>query len=648
MKLNISSHIYLVFKKICKKRNIKENLLEMNLDKLGYDYWHNKKIQQIVSDLTHEPIDKVITSLTDINFIKFFLSEFLINKLNCHILFNDTNKIKKYIDYYGYYYDDDSIIIAIINNYESVFLDSIESYNSNTDMTKFLNCCIKTGNDKFYFILKEKKNKITYLTLDYAFSYSSIQIIRDLSDNIAISKKSITNAFVSNNNDIINYVLELQDAEEIDIDKNLFNYPILNANVLLIDHLKNNYPKYVHFDVNIMYSAILSASIFIVQLVASNLPQITTHKCWLDVAHNNSVTNFLLDDMTYMIDNVRYYSHTINYCVQSDNLEIFDFFYNLGYQITLSNFITCIKQGSTIMLQKLCQCYTHNKNICLPIYFILYFGYNSYLSDKKEKLKILIRYGLIDLDSYINFLKKKTSVNFLKSIRCHIDIIEHAKEFTIENVYDDVDFCLSYHTLIYATDKYAIKDYLYSIIFKLAILLPNKAIIKQMLNIAESNKYIVYIAAIHNIYCDIFPKIEILLELQAYGRDIQYQQLLSPHHPRIISAINNIDEVMPILYSVCVSLDLKKKVHNRDLNFRQSIINSRKVDRIASNITNYDCLSKSEIKKILRLENKHLIKRLIINDADVDELKEWATNKKYLKAAFMLTNIVSSSAPARN
>lgn len=133
------------------------------------------------------------------------------------------------------------------------------------------------------------------------------------------------------------------------------------------------------------HCALLSGNLSTVMMVEDRLGDI--HSDFLpDLPREASgKKSALLDDIIWKHQGQIRFSHSVNYAIQSGSIPVLYHLLQLGYQITPSNIVTAVRQGSPEMLQTILQEWRGK----VPYHLISLFAPKSYFSDKETKLMLL-------------------------------------------------------------------------------------------------------------------------------------------------------------------------------------------------------------------------------------------------------------------
>ncbi|MEM3062298.1 MAG: hypothetical protein QW303_01945 [Nitrososphaerota archaeon] len=391
-------------------------------------------IHELIHKLTMKRVDYVKSYLESRCFQEKFLFDKLKKKIHVYVLLHDLEKVKILVSR-GYKIDAEALKLVVLNNYHDLL-----TYISNGQAIKLdrelLVYCAEFGYDDMYFYLREKGLMPNISIYNKASVGTSVNIVRDVSKYIGISSKILSNAFQTNQTEVILFLINVALEERVKISPNLAAYPILNANFRLMEELENR--NLVDWHPELYYAAILSGSMEIIKYVESKLPNIHENG-FLDTSRTRKGQNsHLLEDMIYERGGKKYFSHCMNYAVQSRSIEVVKYIYEKGYGITPSNILTAIKQGTMEILKFLLEKYQKK----LPSYFIHYFGINSYLANKLEVAKMLVEGGHLspNINDFSNH--KKESI--------HLRLIMQSNQISEINA-ADVDYLMKYHIFFVPT-----------------------------------------------------------------------------------------------------------------------------------------------------------------------------------------------------
>ncbi|AYV85680.1 MAG: ankyrin repeat protein [Satyrvirus sp.] len=442
-----------IFNKIFDQITINSSeLYIVPFDKIKNRTFANIGICNLVNKLSNRPTTKISEYLLDEKFQENFLFSKIKKKINVQILLGNINKIK-YLINFGYKIDERSLQLCIMNNRLDILKLVIDMFKPKLD-NKLLSFCAEFGYDDIYFFLREKNLVPNISIFNSAVLGNSLNIIKDINKYIGISKKIVSNAFETDNTDIILYLVEEALNEKIKIEQNLIIYPIMNNNFSLLEKFEKMDLFSFSWHVELYYSAILSGSIKMAEYVETKINYPDMHKNRiLDTSKTKKgYISPLLTDIIYEIDGKKYFSHCINYAIQSGSVEMLEYIYSKGYKITPSNFITALKQGTVEMLFFL----SKNYETFLPFYFINYFGVNCYFPNKMEKAKILVDNNLLKI-SYDG----KITINDYKKDSLHVEMINQSSQICEDSIYD-IDYLMKYSIFFVPEQGYKLNNQLLS------------------------------------------------------------------------------------------------------------------------------------------------------------------------------------------
>ncbi len=235
------------------------------------------------------------------------------------------------------------------------------------------------------------------------------------------------------------FLINQAEQEDVVISKNFAAYAIVNANFKLLDILVEK--NLINWNIELYYSALLSGNLDMIQFVDNHI-EINHMDRILDSSKTKrGVSSLLITDMIYTVNSKKYFSHIMNYSIQSKNLEVVKLSHQQGYGITVSNFITAIQQSTPEILEYLCQIY----NYPLPFYLIHYLGLNSNVSNKLVKANILIKSKLFKLD-----VSNLNTTDYQKEA-VHIEMITTNTQLSLETL-TDPDYIFNY-PIFFVTKK---------------------------------------------------------------------------------------------------------------------------------------------------------------------------------------------------
>ncbi|AVL94644.1 hypothetical protein ma258 [Moumouvirus australiensis] len=611
----------------------------LTINKITFE---NDKIYDKLSQITKKNLDEIKIYLNDLIFRKKFLFSKTNKKIHVAILLNDFNQIKKLIDY-GYIIDELCIKLAVLNNNLNM-LKYFSELNPKLLLDgEFLAISAEYSYEDIYFYLRGLKLLPNISVYKRAVLGNSLVIIKDISKLIGLSKKILENAFQTNNTEIIKFLLNQAGEEKFIVSKNLISYPIINNNLDIINTLIDN--NLVNWNIELYYSALLSGNLEMVKFIESKINIDHENKILDSSKIGKGKSSLLIHDTIYEHNNKNYFSHTINYAIQSNNLQIVKYIYEKGYGITPSNFITAIRQASVEIIEFLSSIY--NKK--LPFYLVHYFGLDAHVKDKISKVKILLESNLLTL--YPNNL----TVNDFKKETVHIDMILQNNEIPEEYLME-IDYIMNYPIFFVPITGYKLNRRLITIARILISLQNNNELVElfsKKYNLVDS-QYLIdclylfgdinQIKSLHNLI-KICPSTQILMEI------ICRQDLT-----KILFLWNNnylTTTIIKYLQNISISLDNKyisslfSKIQNDNNPELKYIIESGNINLINNYLIsnkNYK-ISKDNIKKIFKLDNLSLVEKILsiftIKNFIVEnifEFLDWCQEHDLLEIGKMLEN----------
>lgn len=405
-----------------------KDLLKISFDKIKSRTFDNHVVQQTICNLTTKPTGSIYKYLKNEKFQSDFLFGKLRNRLLVAIIMNDSISVEKIISS-DCKMTNDCYLMAAINGYLPILKLLVEKFRPKLDSSILMH---SLEHSTVYFYLRSLGIVPNISVFNQASLGSNLEIITDINEIIGISDLIMKNVFQANCTEIMLYLIPFALKSNINL-KNLAAYAILNSNYEVLELMEKE--KIFEWHRDLYYSALLSGSISMVTYVESKMPNIHNNFV-LDMTKSNKkgYSNILLDDMIYESNRKKYFSHTMNYAVQSNSVEILDHICSKGYGITLSNIMTCIKQSRVEILEYLLK-HFHQK---LPDYFMLYFGISSYIPDKLSKIKLLLKNNSIDILSDNN----KLSIDDHRKKNTHLQMINQ-NSIIDENI-TDIDYLMKY------------------------------------------------------------------------------------------------------------------------------------------------------------------------------------------------------------
>lgn len=565
----MTNNIKWIFEKIFNQlTNNTKDLFEIPYHLIREKTFNNNKIYSIIGTLTLQSVEDI--KQTIINYEYHFLFKILKNKANINILLGTNyQSLKK-----------PSLILAVINNR----LDIIKNYS--IDDIELLAYAAQYGYEDIYFYLRQFLSPII-VVYKKAIYGNNLNIIKDVSNVVGLSTHLLELAFEENNSDVILFLIDIAKEENIKINNNLLNYLVMNNNLELINKIEYLF----EWSIEIYYSALLSGSMEMIKFVETKI-NIDHTKKELDMSKiEKGKKSLLLDDIIYIDNGKKYFSHTMNYAIQSNNLEIVKYINQLGYGITMTNLITAIRQADVDIFEFISL--NFNK---IPLYIINYFSHRSFIVDKFEKAKLIFD----KIDWYHHY-----SVDDYRKEKAHIEIINNNNKIDGDNIYD-IDYLMKYY--LFFDDIYLrlVTSIRLHLLFNKIFTHKNIQIISDVIflfgNIQQLKEVIV------------LPKIEIIMEVLCYQKIIKIcyliqKQLLEESDKKQIFNLGI------ILNNQNINLVLDK-FFKYDKNIKYIIL-SEDIELIKNIIHLVN--NKDDIQNILLLENNQLNLLLKIDN----DIKDW-------------------------
>lgn len=579
---------------------------------------YNHEIYNLISSCLKINIAEIESYLTDSTFIKSFLFTKIKKRLYVEILLNNLDQIIELVNS-GYNVDEISIRLTIINNRYDIlkFLVSSKKLHLTQDL---LAICAEYSYTDMYFYLKKYKLMPSIYTFNKAVLGNSLSIVQDISQRIGISKKTLETAFETNNTEIILFLINQAEQEDVVISKNFAAYAIVNANFQLLNILIEK--NLINWNIELYYSALLSGNLDMIKFVDNHI-EINHMERVLDSSKTKrGVSSLLVTDMIYTVNGKKYFSHIMNYSIQSKNLEVVKLSHQQGYGITVSNFITAIQQSTPEILEYLCQIY----NSSLPFYLIHYLGLNSNISNKLVKANILIKSKLFKLDT-----SNLNTIDYQKEA-VHIEMITTNTQLSLETL-TDPDYIFNYPIFFVTKKGYKLNRKLITIAYLYLKLDQNNDLIKLYSdNYNEVDKQylvdclylfgnMIQIKNLHNMI-PITPSQQILMEITCQQQISKLYYLYANNYLSTFLIKN--------LYNIVFSLNnshlntLFKKFGNFEPEFKY-IVMSGNVSQIIEWLDKYHEILIDTNDKII---NKNIIKNMLLLDNDMI-LNYLSTKSKY-------------------
>jgi len=269
-------------------------------------------------------------------------------------------------------FNQDSLILAIVNNNFGMIQKMPVIVTA-----QILGLVLEVGNEEMFFFLKKLcRENITIYHYKKAILGGSLNLVKEVGQNIMHTDGELELALQTNNTEIIKWML-LDNKKPLP--EQFVKYLILNANTELLDLCKPKLSSILY------HSALLSGSWEMITLISPYIDDELDH-----ARSNGGHRSVLTDESTYVKNDKIYFSHTINYAVQSKSLDIVKHVNGQGFQVTTSNLLTCIRQGTVEQLEYLL---FYGE---LQPYHLLYLSCHTINDEKREFAKILMKTKIFD------------------------------------------------------------------------------------------------------------------------------------------------------------------------------------------------------------------------------------------------------------
>ena len=616
-----------------------KEMFDVPFFKIKKKTFDNFILYNLINKLTGKNINTIENYLKNVRFQEKFIFEKLKKKINVQILLGNFDKIKCLISK-GYKFDNLSLQLAILNNQLEIIVYIMKNNHVKID-NKMLMYCVENAYDDIYFFLRSKNYFPNISIFNKAAFGNSLSILKDINENVGISNKILTNIFKTNNNGIIIYALEQSKKENIKFDKNLVTYPILNNNMIILKYLENL--ELIDWHVELYNCAMLSGDVNMILYLESKIPNLHNNHILDQSKISKGHSSLLLEDIIYEKNNKKYFSHSMNYAVQSGSLDVVKYIHSKGYGITPSNFLTCIKQGDVSILEYLCQNYDKK----LPFYYLHYFGINSYIADKMKKIKMLVCYELFDIN-----LRTNLTINDYQKESIHLKMIAETYYVFEDNMFD-TDFLMNYQLFFTPIKGYKLNDRLIAITrIKLELdLIDELKELYSKIKTEVDKKYMIDTIYLFGTFHQIttffkdslisyIPNICIIMELICYG---QINKLCFIFYKNAeIKMI--IDQIYPIITMLSddIIYTFFQNIYNFQPQFKHIVYseNKKKIIEWIDNHTPQNYLNLKLIKKILILDDLRIVKKLNFENVNLQELINWAEECDLLEIVEYLKTII--------
>ena len=351
--------------------------LNINIDK----YFKNNNICQIINNITKCKVSYIKKILYDTEFQKSIISMKIDNVLYTKILFGDHEFVKNNINKIKF--DKTCLKIAIVNSYQDI-IETILSKCQDFINTKILKYSVFDNSGNTYQYLCNKYNIVPNIYIIYCSTqYDNDNIFNDIRKIIEPNSETLKIALENNSVKILNILL---DNYNLEIEPEWITYPILNAELELTKKIISKYS--INLIPDIYYSALLSGSMDMIKYIESVFINIHNNYYLDSQCDKKNIKTDFIKEMCYTKNNKIYFSHVMNYAIQSNKINIVKYIIDIGYGTSLSNIITAIQQADTEILKLLLTVYNHS----LPLYVVHNVGINCYINDKIEKLILISNY----------------------------------------------------------------------------------------------------------------------------------------------------------------------------------------------------------------------------------------------------------------
>lgn len=580
--------IQLVFEKIFdQKTSDGKELLILPFIQIKNKTFNDESVYFIINKLTKRPITDIRQYLTNMAFQEKFLFDKLKRK-------NKVNIILGYPIDDLYIIDKSTVELAIINNR----LDILKhvTIKLTNDLLLY---ATEYGYEEIYFYLIDN-GLIPNSNIFYkAVIGKSMKIIENINYHIGVSDKILEIAFQENITENILFLV----ADVDFISPNLFSYSIMNNNFDVITQLNDM----IVWHVELYFSALLSASMVMIKLVEDKIPNIHDNYL-LDTSKTNKkgLSSMLTDEMIYHKNGKTYFSHTINYAIQSHNIDVIKYIIELGYGISQSNIITAIKTGNVNIVSLILNYYGKT----LDHHLIYYFSINSYIPNKFDIVKVLLDYGFS-----LNQSDKKI-IDYRKS-KLHQDLIESSTVYITDNEYD-IDYLMKYKIFFTSKAGYKINHELLTKI-RICLELSLEFDSGWDLNDIHVIDCIYLFGNVNQIkkYLTRTPNSHVIMETLCYNQIGKFCYLIQNnlinrdiiHHLYpIITILNN-----PILNDI-----INKFNWNEPYDLKYLLLSGCEIEKPEQYI-----ITENNIKDLLLSENIDLIKKFDLSDLINNDLLSW-------------------------
>uniref|UniRef100_A0A6C0CBV4 Ankyrin repeat protein n=1 Tax=viral metagenome TaxID=1070528 RepID=A0A6C0CBV4_9ZZZZ len=585
---------------------------------------NDPNIHALINKMTYRPLSAITDYLSNIAFLNKFLFKKLKKKIYVQILLNNQDEFAKLIAS-GREMDKTALRLMIINGryWHEYFLQDLCS----NDMLMY---AAEFAKDDIYFYLKNQRNLVPNDQIFYrAVVGGSMPIIKDISETISISDKILETAFQTNNSEVIIHLVNDALTNELRVSQNLISYPIINGNIDLLHELDKLMTFNYHTE--LYFSALLSGSMKMVMYIEGKFHNIHENYV-LDTTKSKREKGFssiLSDEMVYTKNGNNYFSHTLNYAIQSKSLTVIRYIISLGYGVSSSNVITAIKTGDVEIVWLIVEYYGKK----LEKYFVYYFSMNSYIHNKFAVAKFLLDNDHIDLSV------KKMNITGYRRETTHLNLITQSTQLMTDDNYDS-DYLLKYK-LFFPPFKGFNLNHLLLVKMRLYLELGRDQEIQNMMNqkwnVMESQHIIDSIYMFGDLnkikkFSAFVPSAKIIMETLCYNQIGKFCFLLQKG--TIDRYLENIYPMITLLQNPILNGVMNKKniVMPCDLKFWVLSGNYQNIPTCA--------VDKDNIRELIATEDIEFIKKFDLTELVNEDVINWAIEADLLEIVPYLKSLI--------
>lgn len=599
--------------------------------------FYSNEFIKLVSTFIRLSESQVSAYVSDKKYQSKLINSITKNKLHTAVILNDYQRVTKYIKKYNYIVTSDVVKLACLNSHDDILIlsmiDEITPSLLNNLESIAIMCDVKNILGYKYLI---KKIKPTINIYNRAVMHMPIDIIEEIDTAIAPTSTTLKNAVMYGDPNIVMHVLRSYLNLSKPFDKNLVAYMIMNEHTDALDYLHEN--GLVDWHTDLYYSGILSGSIQILDYLDKYYPNIHKNKI-LDTPHGKTIgkKTDLTTDMIYKFDGKKYFSNTMNYAIQSNSVNMVRHISSLSYGISIANIITATRSNIDIFAYVIEK---YQKKI--PSYILVYFSLNNVISNKYEKLSILISSNKIDIFEKPMYKLESIHTEIIRSNK-NIDLIHM---YSADYLFNYANSLSNYPGIKFNHRVYVITSY---------VVLANKLDLLNNLLIHYKNKYDRQL--IHDvIFChttthsDLNKFINRYKELTSDTEFIISNSLWSLLIPsrsieKIIIAISNKNIISDQIYTTAYLFADKQILHilskyaveiNPDI-----IIGLLDKNFIYDHIDSIP-LTKNNILRLLSIDSKKITSKIVnsgYSDDIIEYLHKYCIDKQYMISYYYLTNL---------